>query len=126
MTNSLDCGLMTFCDLRRALPQIPYKRDIFSPDGFFSPLVTKFALVSTENLPVISMTQLPLKSNDWDKKSSEEKYDAMGSWFVGPKGENGDMLKKHLDQIVEQVVAGRREYFPGDLVRHTRLLTPLR
>ncbi|KAG7093015.1 hypothetical protein E1B28_009312 [Marasmius oreades] len=45
---------------------------------------------------------------------SQRKYNKMGSWFFGPRGENYELMQKMFTKIVEGVRAGRQNYFPKD------------
>ncbi|THH16889.1 hypothetical protein EW146_g3821 [Bondarzewia mesenterica] len=60
----------------------------------------------------------------WNEKTSEEKYNTMGSWFLGPRGENADILKEKMSSLVDQVKNGRLQYWPDDPVR-LRVSRPL-
>ncbi|KAF9265153.1 PLP-dependent transferase [Marasmius fiardii PR-910] len=46
--------------------------------------------------------------------ASQSKYNTMGSWFFGPRGENYELMEQKFEQIVEGVRAGRLQYFPSD------------
>ncbi|KAF5367520.1 hypothetical protein D9758_003623 [Tetrapyrgos nigripes] len=46
--------------------------------------------------------------------TSQQKYQKMGSWFLGPRGENYALMEKKFADIVEGVRAGRLQYFPSD------------
>jgi hypothetical protein len=41
----------------------------------------------------------------------------MGSWFLGPRGENAEIMKEKFDFIVNKVRDGRLDYWPEDPVR---------
>ncbi|KAL0575884.1 hypothetical protein V5O48_006084 [Marasmius crinis-equi] len=51
-----------------------------------------------------------------DEKISRKKYNTMGSWFLGPRGENRDLMTRKFAGIVERVCEGRKKYFPSDPV----------
>ena len=40
----------------------------------------------------------------------------MGSWFLGPRGENAEVLKDTLNSIVDYVKSGRLQFWPQDPV----------
>ncbi|KAL0573075.1 hypothetical protein V5O48_008886 [Marasmius crinis-equi] len=50
----------------------------------------------------------------WETKSALQKFNTMGTWFLGPKGENHALLKKTFDYIVDESCRARRNYFPSD------------
>jgi hypothetical protein len=43
-------------------------------------------------------------------------HDAVGAWFLGPKAENHEYLRKNFEIIVKQIQDGRQAYFPDDEV----------
>ncbi|KAK7051050.1 hypothetical protein VNI00_005162 [Paramarasmius palmivorus] len=53
----------------------------------------------------------PPTKTDWESKSSQEKYNTMGSWFLGPRGENAGILKDKFSSIIDHIVLGRTQNF---------------
>ncbi|KAH9926129.1 uncharacterized protein B0H18DRAFT_1167784 [Fomitopsis serialis] len=45
---------------------------------------------------------------------STETHHAVSAWFMGPRAENSDVMKKLLGEVVDRVTRDRVEYFPGD------------
>ncbi|KAF8324114.1 PLP-dependent transferase [Clavulina sp. PMI_390] len=70
--------------------------------------------MSNESSHGVNIPLPPSSSPPWESKTSEQKYWAMGSWFVGPRGENGELLKERFNEVVNQIVQGRKDYFPKD------------
>ncbi|KAJ8095625.1 hypothetical protein PM082_023032 [Marasmius tenuissimus] len=54
------------------------------------------------------------RSQRWEAKTAQQKFNTMGTWFIGPKGENGDLLKTSFDLILKESCKARRDYFPSD------------
>ncbi|CCM06759.1 uncharacterized protein FIBRA_09057 [Fibroporia radiculosa] len=44
-------------------------------------------------------------------------HEALSAWFIGPKAENSQLLKSHLNLIVDHITRARVEYFQNDPVR---------
>lgn len=40
----------------------------------------------------------------------------MGSWFLGPRGENADLMKEKVAFIIDNVREGRKDLWPDDPV----------
>ena len=43
-------------------------------------------------------------------------HEAIASWFLGPKAENVELLRRCFDKIVLKQYEGRQAYFPEDSV----------
>ena len=54
--------------------------------------------------------------------SSEDRFALIGSWFLGPRAENADILSEMVKLIVHEVQTGRKriflkiQYFPSILI----------
>ncbi|KAK7051048.1 hypothetical protein VNI00_005160 [Paramarasmius palmivorus] len=53
-----------------------------------------------------------LNKDEWQSKTSQQKYNTMGSWFLGPRGENAEIMKQKLSSIIDHIVQGRTQNFP--------------
>lgn len=48
--------------------------------------------------------------------ASQDKFNALGAWFLGPRSENFELMMAQLLRIVEEVREGRRSFWPDDKV----------
>ena len=55
--------------------------------------------------------------------ASLEKYHTIGSWFLGPRGENAGIMKEQMNRIVDHVNLGRISFGHKDEVHLVSLMT---
>jgi glutamate/tyrosine decarboxylase-like PLP-dependent enzyme len=62
------------------------------------------------------MDEIPSNPSDKDKFIENASFGLppVSAWFLGPKAEQADVLQKMLDQIFQDYVHWRRNYFPDD------------
>ena len=48
------------------------------------------------------------------KADKHQPWAALGAWFLGPKGENGDVFRQLVLQAVDSQINFRKKYFPCD------------
>ena len=46
--------------------------------------------------------------------AAHQPWAAVGSWFLGPRAENGDLFKKMATKAVQDQIAFRESYYPTD------------
>ena len=51
-----------------------------------------------------------------DLKVDQLGTDSLAGWFLGPKAENADLLKKLINQALEQHIEDREQLYPNDPV----------
>ncbi|KZS99829.1 uncharacterized protein LAESUDRAFT_60396 [Laetiporus sulphureus 93-53] len=45
---------------------------------------------------------------------STETHHALSAWFIGPKAENSNLVKKYFSDIVDRIGKERHDYYPAD------------
>src|SRR2546426_204575 len=43
-----------------------------------------------------------------------DESNATASWFLGPRAENGKLVKEFYQEIIRLQIDGRKKYYPGD------------
>ena len=47
-------------------------------------------------------------------------YNAVGAWFLGPRGENADVLSGLFEKALKYQVRSRKQYYPMDESPYTQ------
>ena len=63
--------------------------------------------------PMYNQRRSALSTKDLGS-SEAEPWGAVGAWFIGPKGENGDVFRELILKAVDHQIRFRENYYPSD------------
>jgi len=63
---------------------------------------------------VVEQLQQQIAADDALRLDVADGTESLATWFLGPKAENGDLLRKLVDVAVQGEIADRRAYQPSD------------
>ena len=63
---------------------------------------------------IVEQLEAQLASDDALRLDVADGTESLATWFLGPKAENGELLRKLVDRAVQGQIADRKAYQPGD------------